>query len=286
MLFHARGEWAVRGMRHEGSSPSCHPRRCYRGTETSPRTPLSPNTDLHLDICGENNRLFAQIYCAPESTRSMRNLIKKRNFYCSPSGANGYFFKGIVKWTYLQPVLLCWQKMIKAINYFYTSMPLSPPMAHTFYPPDHCAPANAAPWFRSESRSLSLREWMSFWFTLDLLSAAAAAVAEKYLSVLQCIQPWLQRCFIVLEGLGLHLLPIWNVSCLSEWSGAACTMDTQCPGDGAPLHRWEHPVSSRVIIFGQGEKTKWKRWRACGEPQCDVEENWLKECMEIERGLE
>lgn len=33
-------------------------------------------------------------------------------------------------------------------------------------------------------------------------------------------------------------------------------MDTQCPGDGAPLHRGEHRVSSRVIIFGQGEKDK------------------------------
>lgn len=253
MLFHARGNEPWEGWDMRDHHLTVIPPLLQKDRNEPPTPPN--HADLHLDICGENNRLYAQIYCAPESTRSKRNLIK-RNIYCSPCGANGYFFKGTVKWTYLQPVLLCWQKMIKAINYFYTSMPSSPPMAHTFYLPDHCAPANAARWFRGESRSLSLWEWMSFWFTPDLLNAAAAAVAEKYLSVLQCIHPWLQCCFIVLEGLGLHLLPIWNVSCLSEWSGAACTMDTQCLGDGAPLHRWEHPVSSRVIMFRQGGKKK------------------------------
>ncbi len=48
--------------------------------------------------------------------------------------------------------------------------------------------------------------------SLILLSTAAAAVAEKYLSVLQCIHPWLKHFFIVLEGVGLPLLPIWMLA--------------------------------------------------------------------------
>lgn len=89
---------------------------------------------------------------------------------------------------------------------------------------------------------------------LILLSTAAATLAEKYLSVLECIHPWLLHCFIVLEGLGLSLLPVWNVSCLSEWSEAACSMDAQCPGDEATPRSSEHPPSSYFINVTQ-EKT-------------------------------
>lgn len=106
--------------------------------------------------------------------------------------------------------------------------------------------------------------------SLILLSAAAAAVAEKYLSVLQCIHPWLKHCFIVLEGLGLSLLPIWNVSCLSEWYEAARTMDAQCPGDSAPLHCSTHPLSSHFINVRQGKTNGEER-----ESPCHIEGNEL-----------
>lgn len=161
---------------------------------------------------------------------------------------NQYFkrhFKDMCREKHIPWLLLHWWSLINIINDFNPLMTSLPLQVHLLsYVHGQCN-IWMLKWIR-----LSVLALVSFDSVfLILLSTAAAAVAEKYLSELGCIHPWLVHCFIVLEGLGLSLLPIWNVSCLSEWSEAACSMDAQCPEDGAPLHCSEHPPSSYFVCL-------------------------------------
>ena len=130
-----------------------------------------------------------------------------------------------------------WQKLIKVINFFSALTTCLLLQEHLLLPV-HGERVGATPGCCSES----LPKWTSSESVFHiLLSTAAAAVAEKYLSVLQCIHPWLKHCVIVLGGPRLSSLHVWNVSRVSEWSAAARIMDAQCPGDGAALHHSKHP---------------------------------------------
>lgn len=66
--------------------------------------------------------------------------------------------------------------------------------------------------------------------------------------------------FIFLEGLRLPLLPISNVSCLSEQSKAPRSVDAQCSRDEAPLHHSGRPRSARFINVKQRKTNReWKK---------------------------
>lgn len=138
--------------------------------------------------------------------------------------------------------------MIKAINYFNSSSALLPPQA---LPPDHCQPASVgAPrkyfgfCFLSSSElsntPLLLFEWKSFWFTLDTAPAAAERRWQRNICLCYSAStPDSTAALLFFRDWDYIYCPFEMLSCLSEWSGAACIIDNQCPGDAVPVCRSE-----------------------------------------------
>lgn len=110
--------------------------------------------------------------------------------------------------------------------------------------------------------------WMLQWVTLSFFAGVSVLLIQSLsFCWVQQLRQWQRNIclyysastpdsntvLLFLRDWDSQLLPIWNVSCLSEWSEAARTMDTQCPGDGAPLHCWEHRLSSHGRNVRQGK---------------------------------